>query len=180
MNSPDYFKKKLNVKKFLNELYEITTMTWDQIRDYINQCFGEKLPFKEDKIVHSRLFALILSFQIQSMRNISTINHEQIEEDIFRYLSDLNFTDQIRHEIESYARIFEKEIKNNLQPLSGVALSFLIRTVGKKSLDAILDKHTFKNGEINPFLLSGLCGAFTALVASSTVAREMCIAQTES
>ena len=128
---------KLNIPKFLKNLSDISEQYWHEFKTNIESYLCEKFNLEDQSSIDT-LFVVLLSIQLQCMKNIKTINHEQIEESIFHHLQQLGFSEEIKKEINYYLQIFKKEERYNLRPLSGIALAFLTRAIGKQSLDNIL------------------------------------------
>jgi len=161
----------LNVEGFLAELGKISKEYVNQLETNINSYFGESLPFKNDDLVSSRLFSILVALQLKSMRNVPGFNYEQIEEKIFDYLLQLGFAANFRKEIDYFLGVLDREKSQNLYPLSGIAIGFLNAVISAEDLDKVLDKITLPNRELSPLIIHAVCHEFAVLVALSTKAR---------
>ncbi|GEM_PF-3803060 len=169
----------MNVEAFVAQLSQISMQCVGQIKADVNTYVGEELPFKNDSIVTSQLFVILVALQIESMKNERTFNFEQIEEYLHNYLLHSEFDSTFRTAVEYYLDIIKEERTHNFLPLSGVAMAFLKRVVEKKALDRVRDRFIYKNGMMNPLFMHALVDIFAKLAGLSTIARQQAIKKEE-
>lgn len=165
------FKRKVTERKATTHvvlhILDETQKLWPQIHESLKSIFKENFIVQNQDTAPFDLALASIAFDMQAVKNLFTTEQaSRIEQYILEAVNSDEWGEYATSEIKAYSEKFQKDVKENNDPLGSIPARLLQRWLGEN-----INKFTVKidgkdTGVINPFLLMTIQGQLMTFVGN--------------
>jgi hypothetical protein len=132
---------------------------WPVISKHLRDCYKEKFVFVNEKVACYDLGLAIMALELEAVKNLFTpMQSGHLYSWVLKCLDTPEWGEYSKEEFQDYQKAFEDDLKNNENPLCGVAARLVSRWLGGAIKDFEMSFDGKNTGIINPLLVMQVSG----------------------